>query len=104
MNSAQVCSRRVALGDESKFYVIEEEIVSCLTIVAVALLNFSAIDFFAVKVFAPRRCEGRIGRTTRELELNRRKWVCERSRGRKQRVEITAKIENPPKRKLCGSL
>lgn len=54
-------SRRVAFLDEYttiKVGVIEEGTVSCLTIVAAALLNFSMIDFFAVKVFVPVDAKG----------------------------------------------
>lgn len=44
--------------------------------------DFSRDRLLRYKGLRTRRSEGRIGRTTRELELNRRKWVCERSRGR----------------------
>lgn len=119
MNSAEVCSWRVAFADERAMFRFARDVLlsAKYTTVKVGVIEEETImsddcggcttEFFRDRLLRCEglracRCEGRIGRTTRELELNRRKWVCERSRGRKQRVEITAKIENPPKRKLCG--
>lgn len=42
----------------SKSALSKKGLSSCLTIVAVALLNFSMIDFFAVKVFVPVDAKG----------------------------------------------
>lgn len=41
----------------------------------------TVLDFSTAEASVPENSEGRIGRTTRELELNRKKWVCERSKG-----------------------
>lgn len=96
-------SSRVALHDgQSRRYrrrdcIMSDDCGGCTT-------EFFHDRLLCCEGLRARRREGRIGRTTRELELNRRKWVCERSRGKKQRVKITANIETPPKRKFLWVL
>lgn len=69
----------------SKKRLVSDDCGGCTT-------DFSGDRLLRYESIRACRSGGRIGRTTRELELNRRKWVCERSRGRKQKVEIAVKI------------
>lgn len=81
-------------------YTVERKVrLLCLTIVVVVLLILPVFDFSTAEIFAPEISEGRIGQITREPELNRKKWVCKGSKGRREiGAKIVTKIENPPKR------